>query len=180
MTDNHIGILGRIQLVLKIQGFSSQIIDPTEDNPVSTLVVTIDDPKTESGSRGIELRLVPSFGSDDDEGEKENLRIQFYSQICDGVAISNHPELFRFILSLNAKLPLIGFHYSETLNMVFFHNFTTLSKDQPVADDQIVVDVTYTCAYILNTFGHMMLEVATGQKLADQLINEVAELYRPK
>ena len=181
MEDKHIGVLGRLQLVLKIHGFNSQIIeavDPVGNNPVSTLVVTIDDPKTASGSRDIELRIVPPYGTDEDD--KENLRIQLFSLICGDEAITNHPELFRFIIALNTKLPLIGFHYSEALNLVFFNNFTTLSIDEPGADDQIVVDVTNMCAYLLSMFGHMMLEAATGQKQADQLIDEVAELYGPK
>ena len=56
--------------------------------------------------------------------------------------------------------------------MVFFNNFTTLSRDEPRADDQIVIDGTHMCAYILNRFGHMMIEAATGQKQADELLNQ--------
>ena len=56
--------------------------------------------------------------------------------------------------------------------MVFFNNFTTLSLDEPRADDQIVVDVTHMCAYLLNTFGPMVIEAATGQKQADELLNQ--------
>jgi hypothetical protein len=126
----------------------------------------------------IEVRMLPEVGNGEDE--TTNPRIQFFSQICDGEVITNDRELVRFILGLNLQLPLIGFHYSEALNMVFFNNFTTLSIDEPRADDQIVIDVTHMCAYILIKFGHMMIEAATGQKQSDELLGEVVELYRPK
>jgi len=60
--------------------------------------------------------------------------------------------------------------------MVFFNNFTTLSIDEPKADDQIVIDVTHMCAYILIKFGHMMIEVATGQKQSDELLDAVSKV----
>jgi hypothetical protein len=178
MEDDQYGVLLRFQLLLEIERFSSRITDPADDNPIRSLIVTIDDPETDSGAWEIEVRMIPKVGNDEDP--KVNSRIQFFSQICDGEVISADRELARFILGLNAQLPLIGFHYSEAMNMVFFNNFTTLSRDEPRADDQIVIDVTHMCAYILNTFGHMMIEAATGEKQADELLDEVVELYRPK
>ena len=178
MEDDQTGVLARFQLLLEIEGFSSRLTDPVDDNPIRSLIVTINDPEIDSGAWEVEVRMLPIVG---DRGVPEqNPRIQFFSKICDGEVISTDRELIRFILALNAQLPLIGFHYSEAMNMVFFNNFTTLSRDEPRADDQIVIDVTHMCAYILNTFGHMMIEAATGEKQADELLDEVVELYRPK
>jgi hypothetical protein len=178
MEDDQTGVLARFQLLLEIEGFSSRLIEPVDDNPSRTLMVTIDDPEIDPGAWEIEVRMLPIVG---DRGVPEqNPRIQFFSKICDGELISPNRELVRFILGLNLQLPLIGFHYSEALNMVFFNNFTTLSIDEPRADDQIVIDVTHMCAYILIKFGHMMIEAATGQKQSDELLGEVVELYRPK
>ena len=178
MEDDQYGVLLRFQLLLEIERFSSRITDPADDNPIRSLIVTIDDPETDSGAREIEARMLPKVGNYEDS--KANPRIQFFSKICDGEVISADRELARFILGLNMQLPLIGFHYSEAMNMVFFNHFTILSIDEPRADDQIVIDVTHMCAYILNTFGHMLIEAATGKKQADELLDEVVELYRPK
>ena len=175
MQDNQHAMLLRFQLLLETERFNSRITDIADDNPIRSLIVTIDDPKINAGVWEIEVRMLPKEWND----EHPN-RLQFFSKICDGEAVSGRQELARFILELNVKLPLIGFHYSEALNMVFFNNFTTLSIDEPRADNQIVVDVTQMCEYILITFGHMILEAATGEKGADELLAEVVELYRPK
>jgi hypothetical protein len=41
MDDNQHGMLLRFQLLLEIEGFSSRITEPTDDNPISSLIVTI-------------------------------------------------------------------------------------------------------------------------------------------
>jgi len=178
MEDDQTGVLARFQLLLEIEGFRSRLLEPVDDNPIRTLMVTVDDPEIDSGAWEVEVRMLPIVGNYEDQ--EMNPRIQFFSKICYGEVISTDLELVRFIVALNTQLPLIGFHYSEAMNMVFFNNFTTLSRDEPRADDQIVIDVTQMCAYILNSFGHMMIEAATGEKQADELLDEVVELYRPK
>ena len=169
MEDDQNNVLIRLHLLLEIEGFSSRLTETADDTTIKTLLVNIDDPEIDPSAWELEVRMLPVLG--DYADQEINPRIQFFSKICDGDVISTDLELVRFILALNMQLPLIGFNYSEAMKMVFFNNFTTLSRDGPGANDQIVVDVTHMCSYLLKTFGHMLIEAATGQKQADELLN---------
>lgn len=164
MQDNQIGILGRFQLLLEIEGFNANIIKSNDNGVPDTLIVNIDDPDTDRNDWELELRFLPATNND------MNPRLQFFSNVCDAESILSNFELIRFVMALNTQLPMIGFHCSEASNLVFFNNFTALTMDQPIGDDQIVTDSVHMCAYILNTFGPMVIQVARGDRKAEELL----------
>ncbi|MBC6476581.1 MAG: hypothetical protein GDA56_01015 [Hormoscilla sp. GM7CHS1pb] len=81
-------------------------------------------------------------------------------------------DLKDLILSLNSKLPLIGFGWQESQKMVYYRHVLALPEEGTSSDGATVVETVWMIFYLLETCCGAIKAVGKGEKTLAEAIAE--------
>jgi len=146
------------------------IVEATRERPYDVGVVILP-PLDENSTSGwsLEMSYLPGI---EDKLDEVTL-IQCFVPIPVTLSKVAIPELTRAIATLHSKLPLVGFGYLETHDLVFFRHVLMLPDNDYEGNRSVLLETIKVIWYLADSFAEAVKLVAQGQATADQALAEV-------
>jgi len=157
--------LSQAQAALSTE-FPLQVVQPTAQSPYPQLGVVLD-PDQRGRERILYVLLQPPTD--------EVYTMQLFCLLPFQVAAKSAPNLARLIAHTNLKLPLIGFGMGEADGWVYFRTIVPLPPDREL-DSRVVLESTWLAYYMLDRFGPVLEEVATGALGLDEAMRIATQI----
>jgi len=155
---------------LHSQGFMTRVIPASDEVPADQLLVVLDE-EAEPASWRVEMVFLPEL--------TEPYILQFFALLPIEVKEATLPNLARFILALNANLPLTGFELDEGSGWIYYRHLMPC-PDNRALDVELTVDTMWLIHYVIDSFAPLLQDVVEGHKTLAQgleaLQESVAEL----
>ncbi|NHN30517.1 hypothetical protein [Paenibacillus agricola] len=149
--------LGFLQQYFKEAGLESEVIDPSEEVPIGTLLVPLTK-DSQQRDRYLTFNFVPSLAH---EGIEHIRLLQIYTQIPVSLVDGSLEKLEKLLLAINCHLA-IG-HYSIRENQELHYRYVWCTSSGHLIPKEQILEITDLFILMLDTFGGMIDSVASGQ-----------------
>jgi hypothetical protein len=149
--------LGFLQQYFKEAGLASDVIEPSEEVSIGTLLVPLTK-DSQQRDRYITFNFVPSLVH---EGIEHIRLLQMYTQIPVSWEDRSLEKLEKLLLAINCHVA-IG-HYSIRENHELHYRYVWCTSTSHLVPKEQILEITDLFILMLDTFGGMIDSVASGQ-----------------
>ncbi|MEN3334205.1 MAG: hypothetical protein V7641_3570 [Blastocatellia bacterium] len=168
-SPEHRAALEHFSESLSRESYRTQLRPAGNGVPYDTLLVSIESFEAENRVWRLEMSFLPGL---EDDLEKVSI-LQCFVSLSDQMAEAHQAALNLLIVKLNAKLPIGGFGVLDHPRILFFKHNAMLPDDEPGVSYQIVHELVPMTTYLIALFSEPLIQVASGQKTAEEALADM-------
>lgn len=171
MYARHLAELGFLEQAVSDLGYTSELIERSEQVPYHTLLVNLP-----ADGQGRAFQVALSFYPIDESQLEHSLLLQYFIALPFAVNASAAPAVLAVLPELNNRVVLGHFGLSADLRQLHYRYVQALPNDDILSAEK-VADVLLLVSYTPTLFADVLAALADGQLSAEAARSRVEALY---